>query len=122
MNQVTSVFGFVYVDWLQRRNRLKQRRLARAVVAEDHRPMGRATVAVGEVERLRLAEAADVFDGDREEIGRRRRGGTVLVRLGLFFLTLAHDGTVTSDCAGGKTLSLIQFLPSEIPAARLPLP
>lgn len=122
MNQVTSVFGFVYVDRLQRRNRLKQRRLPRAIVAEDHRPLSRATVTVGEVERLRFAEAADVFDGDREEIGRRRRGCAVLFRRGLFFLTLAHDVAVTADCSDSETLSIIQFLISEIPDTYHPLP
>ena len=109
-------------DWLQRHNRLKQCCLARAVVSEDHGPPRRAVVSVGEVERLRIAEAADVFDGDREEIGRRRRGCAVLLRLGLFFLTLAHDGAVIEECSGGKTLSLIQLLPSGIPEAPLPLP
>ncbi len=109
-------------DWLQRRNRLKQRRLAGAVVAENHRPLRRATVSVGEVERLRLAEAADVFYGDREEIGGRRRGCAVLFRRGLFFLTLAHNVAVTSDGSGNETLSIIQFLISEIPGTSPPLP
>ena len=101
MNQVTSVFGFVYVDWLKRCNRLEQRRLARPIISKNNRPLGRAVVSVGEVERLRFAEAADVFYGDREEIGGRRRGCSVLFRRGLFFLTLAHNGAVIEECAGG---------------------
>ena len=97
---MTSVFGFVYVDWLKRCNRLKQRRLTRPIISKNNRPLGRTVVSVGEVERLGRAEAADVFDGDREEIG-RRRGCAVFFLLGLFFPTLAHDVAVTSDCAGG---------------------
>ena len=88
-------------DWLQRRNRLKHRRLACPIIPKNNRPLSGAAISVREVERLRLAEAADVFDGDREEIGRRRRGCAVLFRRGLFFLTLAHDGAVIEECAGG---------------------
>ena len=120
VNQVRSDLGFGYVDRLQCHNRLEQRRLARAVVAEDDGPLGRAAFAVGEVKRLRRAEAADVFERDREEIGRRRCGRAVGFGSGsgLFFRTLAH-GAAIRDSSGKYAPCIIPFLLSWIPHSLL---
>ncbi len=57
------------------RERLEQRRLSDAVVAEQHRPPRRVTPVIEEMESLFQSEAADAADRDRREVPAGRGGG-----------------------------------------------